>query len=65
LVGNAKAIASGGGSICLAGPNKRVRRMLEITNLARYFRILDDIAEAIEGLDVCTVAGDSSRQGGN
>jgi len=47
LVGNAKAIASAGGSICLVGANDRVRRLLTVTRLDRYFRIDDSDVHAL------------------
>jgi anti-sigma B factor antagonist len=46
LVGNAKSMASNGGAIWLVGMSYRVRKTLEITNLARYFRITDSIDRA-------------------
>lgn len=44
LVGNAKSMSSAGGSIVLAGVSQRVKRVLEITNLDRYFVIQDEPA---------------------
>jgi len=49
LVGNAKAIASSGGSLSLVGASDRVRRMLTITNLDHYFRIEDREVDALSG----------------
>lgn len=46
LVGNAKSLASIGGSISLVGVNDRVRRLLEKVHLDRYFVIHDDLAAA-------------------
>jgi anti-anti-sigma factor len=48
LVGNAKAMASAGGCLSLVRPNSRVRRMLEVTKLKKYFQIEDQAAEAGE-----------------
>jgi len=49
LVGNAKAISSMGGSISLVGANDRIRRMLAITNLDRYFRTSDSVDHLLSG----------------
>jgi anti-sigma B factor antagonist len=49
LVGNAKAISSIGGSISLVGANDRIRRMLAITNLDRYFRTSDSEIHLMSG----------------
>jgi anti-anti-sigma factor len=49
LVGNAKAIASNGGSISLVGASGRVRKMLAITNLDRYFQIENREIDALSG----------------
>lgn len=46
LVGNAKSLASVGGSISLVGANDRVKRLLERVNLDRYFVIHDEPTEA-------------------
>ena len=46
LVGNAKAMASAGGKFNLVGANDRVKRVLEITNLDRYFGIYGTVDEA-------------------
>ena len=56
LVGNAKSIASYGGSISLVGISDTVRKTLEITNLGKYFRIHDRIDEALEGREACTLS---------
>jgi anti-sigma B factor antagonist len=61
LVGNAKAIASVGGSLRLVGLNDRVRRVLERTNLERYFKIHDDPAEAFRDGEPQTVCETSSK----
>ncbi len=47
LVGNSKSIATYGGKIWLAAPNGRIRRMLEITGLMKYFEICSDVDEAL------------------
>ena len=56
LVGNAKLIAACGGAISLVGISGAVRRTLEITNLAKYFRIHDGIDEALDELKSCTLS---------
>ena len=47
LVGNSKSIATTGGRIWLVAPNQRIRRMLEITGLSKYFEIRSDIDGAL------------------
>ena len=47
LVGNAKAMASCGGVIALAGVNGRVMKVLTITNLDKYFSICKDASEVV------------------
>jgi anti-sigma B factor antagonist len=51
LVGNAKAMASAGGAIWLSGLNYRIRRMLEVTNLAKYFGIQDEADNILAELE--------------
>ena len=65
LVGNAKSIASSGGVLSLVGPRQSIRRMLEITNLARYFRIHDVVEEALDELEACGAGQAPSLAGGN
>jgi anti-anti-sigma factor len=65
LVGNAKSIASTGGAISLVGINETIRRTLEITNLAKYFRIHDGIDEALDELEACALSPTSSWPGGD
>lgn len=56
LVGNAKQLAARGGSMSLAGANQTIRKTLEITNLARYFRIHEGIGEALDDLEACALS---------
>jgi anti-sigma B factor antagonist len=65
LVGNSKSIASLGGVLCLVGITDGLRRMLAITNLARYFRIHDTVADALDELEGCAVGGETSWAGGS
>ncbi len=65
LVGNAKSIASLGGVLCLIGLNEGIRRMLEITNLADYFRIYTGVGEALDELEGCSAGRAPSWAGGN
>lgn len=51
LVGNAKSLASSGGAIRLSGLNYRIRRMLEVTNLAKYFEIQDEADSILAELE--------------
>lgn len=39
LVGNSKSIAANGGKVWLVSPNERIRKMLDITGLSKYFEI--------------------------
>ena len=64
LVGNAKSIASAGGRINLVGANDRVKRVLEITNLDRYFGIYGTVDEALDQAETQTV-GQASSKGEN
>jgi anti-sigma B factor antagonist len=51
LVGNAKSMASGGGRIGLVGVTGRIRRVLGIMNLERYFEIYGNMEEALAGAE--------------
>ena len=51
LVGNAKSLASSGGAIWLSGLNYRIRRMLEVTKLAKYFEIQDEADNILAELE--------------
>jgi anti-sigma B factor antagonist len=55
LVGNAKSMALCGGVICLVGANQGIKKALRLTNLARYFRIHDEMEQAMEELESCTL----------
>jgi anti-anti-sigma factor len=65
LVGNSKSIASHGGALCLVGLAGSVRRMLEITNLAGYFRLYDTQREAIEEFEACMAGSVPLPAGGD
>ena len=65
LVGNSKSITSLGGVLCLVGPNEGIRRMLEITNLAKYFRIHTGVDEALDELETCAADRAPSWAGGD
>jgi anti-anti-sigma factor len=65
LVGNSKAISSIGGTLCLAGASEGLRRVLQVTNLAKYFSIHMSVDEAVEGLEACTVGQVPSWVGGS
>jgi len=65
LVGNSKSLTSIGGVLCLVGVNEGIRRMLEITNLAKYFRIHEGVDEALDELEACTAGRAPSWVGGN
>jgi hypothetical protein len=41
----------------------RLRRMFSITNLDRYFRIRDDLTDAVEDLEPQMVGRTSPREG--
>ena len=56
LVGNAKSITSIGGTITLVGLKHRIRKVLEITNLAKYFRMTDRVEEILNELETCELS---------
>ncbi len=61
LVGNAKTLASKGGVIQLVGLKPRILRMLEITGLGKYFKILESGMET----EVCAGTAIEDADGGN
>jgi anti-anti-sigma factor len=65
LVGNAKSITSLGGVLCLVGLTAGLRRMLEITNLAKYFRIHDTQHSALEEMECCAASQVTPWAGGS
>jgi len=65
LVGNSKSITSLGGVLSLVGAGEGIRRMLEITSLAKYFRIHDRVEEALDELEACGAGRAPSWAGGN
>lgn len=48
LVNLKRQIERAGGAVALANPQTRVRNVLEITNLDKFFTIVDDAAGAAE-----------------
>jgi anti-sigma B factor antagonist len=60
LVGNAKSIASNGGRIWLVGVSYRIRKMLEVTSLARYFEIRDGAGAGLNENEPIEVSHTSS-----
>jgi len=58
LVGNAQTLRSLGGSISLVGVRPRLRRVLEITGLRRYFDIGDRADDKLQVLQL-TGAGET------
>ena len=56
LVGNAKELTARGGSMSLAGANQMIRKTLETTKLARYFRVHEGISEALDELEACALS---------
>jgi anti-sigma B factor antagonist len=65
LVGNAKSLASHGGVLCVVGPGEGIRRTLEITNLAKYFRIYETVDDALDELEACAAGRAPSWAGGS
>ena len=55
LVGNAQTINSLGGSISLVGMRPRLRRVLEITGLCRYFKIDGRMDEEVHEMQLTGV----------
>ncbi len=52
LVGNSKSIGALDGKIWLVAPNDRIRRMLEITGLSKYFEIRSNSDEALSEIGI-------------
>jgi anti-sigma B factor antagonist len=50
LVGAAKTLESSGGQVVLVADDPRVTRVIEITGLARVFRIESSLPEAVQKL---------------
>lgn len=65
LVGNSKSITSFGGVLCLVGLTEGLRRMLETTNLAGYFRLHNTVDDALDELESCTAGCAPSLVGGS
>jgi anti-anti-sigma factor len=65
LVGNSKSITSRGGVLCLVGVSAGLLRMLEVTNLAEYFKIHDTQHGALEQLEGCAAGRTQSWVGGS
>lgn len=65
LVGNSKSISSNGGVLCLVGVSAGLRRVLQVTNLAVYFRIHETQHLALEDLETCAVSQAPSWAGGD
>jgi anti-sigma B factor antagonist len=63
LVGNAKALASVGGSLSLIGVNGRVLRLLETTKLVKYFQIEDQDGESGDESQIPAACPASSEEG--
>ena len=55
LVGNAQTLSSLGGSIALTGMRPRLKRVLEITGLSRYFDIDTCMDEELQELQLTGV----------
>ncbi|NLC57769.1 MAG: STAS domain-containing protein [Armatimonadetes bacterium] len=65
LIGGLRRARAGGGTLVLAGPNPRIRRILDITGLSSAFTVVQDVPEALEALNR-EVAGSkpAAAQGG-
>jgi anti-sigma B factor antagonist len=51
LVGALKRLREHDGDLRLANPQPRIRKLLEITRLAKVFEVRDSVAQALEGWD--------------
>ena len=47
LIGGLRRARAGGGTLVLAGPNPRIRRILDITGLSSAFTVVQDVPEAL------------------
>lgn len=50
LIGGLRRARAGGGTVVLAGPNPRIRRILDITGLSSAFTVTSDVDGALEAL---------------
>ncbi len=51
LIGALRRARAGGGTLVLAGPNARIRRILDITGLSSAFPVLPDVEEGLAALN--------------
>lgn len=49
-----RAAEASGGTLKLAGPNPRIRELLDLTNLSSVFEVHDSLVEALETCDEMT-----------
>ncbi|HOJ22239.1 MAG TPA: STAS domain-containing protein, partial [Armatimonadota bacterium] len=50
LIGGLRRARAGGGTVVLAGPNPRIRRILDITGLSSAFTLAPDVDGALDAL---------------
>ena len=51
LIGALRRARAGGGTLVLAGPNARIRRILDITGLSSAFAVAQDVEEGLQALN--------------
>lgn len=65
LIGGLRRARAGGGTLVLAGPNPRIRRILDITGLSSAFTVVQNVDDALEALSrEVSGAPQASAQGG-
>jgi len=57
LIGGLKRLRERDGELRLAGPQPRIRKLLEITRLLKVFEVRDNTAQALEGWEAEGSAG--------
>jgi anti-sigma B factor antagonist len=65
LVANARSMAQAGGTLSVAGLSARVRKILEVTHLAKYFAIQPVSSPVQEEVGACATGGSTSPRGGD
>jgi len=65
LIGGLRRARAGGGTVVLAGPNPRIRRILDITGLSGAFTVAPDVDAALDALAKEVSGGQAAAQGGS
>lgn len=65
LIGALRRARAGGGTLVLAGPNPRIRRILDITGLSSTFTVVQSVEEGLSALErEVSGASRTTSQGG-